>query len=125
MRCKTCTFEDAWRRLQRALKRCPRCPEHRKYPCVSTLAQGAVNDIIDVSSEGVEARAHSTDRKRLIRASTFKRWYNHLCEQGSASLVPGHRNNPAGEHSCLVGAIIAACFPGKITVVNNNTIRLV
>jgi len=125
MRCETCTFEEAWRRLRRALRRRPRCPKHRKYPCVRTLAQGVVNDIISIRPEGVKVRSHRTERERLIRASTFKRWYNHLCEHGSASLRPGHRNNPAGDHSCLVGAIIVACFPDRIKVENKNTIRLV
>jgi len=125
MRCKMCIFEELCQRLQDELRNLPRCEEHPDYPCVRTLVQGIVNDIISIGPEGVQVRSHDNGVIDPITANTFRRWYDHLCANGSASLVPGDPNNPDADRSRIVGAILAACFPDRIAVENNNTIRLV
>jgi len=118
-------WSEVWQELQTGLMNLPRCPEHPQYPCVRTLAQGVVNDIVGVSSEEVKVKSHRTRATDSIEASRFKRWWNHLVAEGSASLRPGDSNNPDPYRSRIVGAILAACLPDKIKVENSATIKLV
>jgi len=119
-------WPEMWQELQTKLRKLPPCPEHHQYPCVRTLAQGVVNDIVDVSSKGVKVRSHRTEATDSIKKSIFERWWNHLVAEGSASLRPGDSNNPDAYRSRIVGAILAACLPDKIRVDDDNaTIRLV
>jgi hypothetical protein len=73
-----------------------------------------INDVIDVSREGITVRSHRTKRDDFIGVSIFETWWEHLIEKGSASLRPGHSNNPHRYRSRIVGAIMAAGLSGQI-----------
>jgi hypothetical protein len=120
-----CTWADLWQELRQNLHAQPRCQVHPKYPCVSTLAQGVVNDIIEIGDQGITVRSHRTLRKRLIRATQLKAWWDHLLVVGSASLTSRSPNCPRTGHARVVGALLAAGLPNRIRVVDHNTIELI
>jgi len=116
---------SVWRDLQSNLARQPSCPDHPEYPHVRTLARGSINDIIRVGEDGVTVRSHQTFRERFVPTKQFEAWWNHLTVQGSASLTSRSPNIPRTGHARVVGAIMAACLPERIKVIDHNTIALV
>ena len=103
-------WEQVWRELRDVLLLQPGCPDHLEYPCVRTLVQGVVNDIIRVESEGVLVRSHRTNRDDFVEVNLFRVWWDHLQNVGTASLEPGNQNNPHRWRARLVGAILARCL---------------
>lgn len=114
-------WEQVWVELQDSLKRQPCCPDHPEYPCVRTLAQGVINDIIEVGEKGILVRSHRTDRDDFIDVECCHAWWDHLQSFGNASLEPGDSNNPHPWRSRLVGAIWAYCLPTRIARVGADT----
>jgi len=118
-------WQAVWQELRDNLAKQPPCPHHAEYPHVSTLSQRVGNDIVEVGGKGILVRSHRTHREDFIEMSRFESWWNHLVVRKSASLYPGHPNNPHPWRSRIVGAIMATCLPERIRVVNSNTIQLV
>lgn len=114
-----------WQELRQNLAKQPPCPVHPKYPHVSTLAQGVINDVVEVREGGIIVQSHRTLRKRFIPARQFEVWWNHLLAKGPASLTSRSPNIPRTGHARVVGAIMAACLPDRIRVVDHNTIELI
>src|SRR5687767_4531477 len=98
-------WDEIWPRLRQALLEQPRCKEHPSCPCVRTLVEQVVNDIIRVASDGIVVRSHRTDREDFIEASRLQTWWEHLQRERCASLVPGGENNPHRWRSRVIGAI--------------------
>ena len=117
-------WQDAWTELRSNLGKQNPCPKHSEYPCVRTLAQGVINDILSVNQNGFVVRSHRTDREDYIEEHRFRVWWEHLSTVGSASLVPGSDNNPHRWRSRIVGAILATCLPDRIRIIDHNTIEL-
>jgi hypothetical protein len=117
-------WQSIWKEMQNNLINQPRCPDHPEYPHVRSLAQGVINDILEVDEKGVRIRSHLSDNEDFIDAERFEIWWNHLLDYKSASLVPGAPNNPHLWRSRIVGAIIATCLPDKIKIVDPKTIEL-
>ena len=122
---KASDWPAVWQELRDNLAHQPPCPEHPEYPCVRTLAQGLINDIINVGENGIIVRSHRTLREDYIEASRFQTWWNHLVSKGSARLAPGAPNNPHRWRSRIVGAIMGTCLPNRIRVVGTGAIELV
>jgi len=120
-------WEEAWLALREALTRQSRCQEHPDHPCVRTLVQEVVNDIIRVGPDGIVVRSHRTSREDPIEASRFRVWWEQLQREGFASLIPGGDNNPHRWRSRVVGAIWARCLPRQIEwdEARPNEIRLI
>ena len=108
-------MDDQWTRvwsdLRANLAARPRCPQHPGLPCVSTLANRVINDILDITDEGITVRSHRTRRSDVIPASVFRRWWRHLETGSPASLRPGAPDNPDADRSRVVGAILVTCLP--------------
>lgn len=121
----TSDWSSVWQELRDNLAKQPTCLDHPEYPRVSTLALQVINDIIEILESGIRVRSHRTLHKDLIKTRIFEIWWNHLVANKSASLCPGHRNNPVARRSSIVGAIMAKCLSDRIRVVNSNTIELV
>lgn len=121
----TSDWSVVWQELRDNLVKQPPCPHHPEYPHVSTLAQRVINGIVEILESGISVRSHRTCRTDSIEVRCFEVWWNHLVANKSASLRPGHPNNPHPWRSRIVGAIIAKCLPDGIRVVNSNTIELV
>jgi transcriptional regulator with XRE-family HTH domain len=115
-----------WDELQLGLRSQPPCPIHSEYPCIRTLGQEIVNDILEVTNEGVLVRSHRTNKDDVIPVKRFRKWWDHLVEYGDASLEPGDSNNPDPWRSRVVGAIWAWCLPKRIerSGVSTSLIRL-
>jgi hypothetical protein len=47
------TWEETWLELREQLERQPACPDHPEYPCVRTLDQEVINDIVRVTDDEV------------------------------------------------------------------------
>ena len=107
-------WEQVWQELRDSLRRQPACTDHPEYPCVRTLEQGIVNDILRVSADGVLVRSHRTNRDDFIDVGRFRLWWDQLQTVGTASLTPGDHNNPHRWRSALVGAIFARCLPERV-----------
>jgi hypothetical protein len=107
-------WKQVWGELRGALSRQPRCPEHPQFPCISTLGQGAVNDILHVDQDAVRVRSHRTGNEDVIPASSFRAWWSHLQQHGSAALDPNDPNCPRSDRAVLVGAIFAGCLPDRV-----------
>lgn len=120
-------WEVVWQELRDNLLRQPRCPDHSQCPHIMTLSLGVINDIIKVQENGIIVRSHESRRniERFIGFSLFKKWWDYLLAKKSASLIPGHPNNPERWNSRIVGEIIATCLLDKIRVINHNTIELI
>lgn len=114
-----------WKEMQNNLISQPRCPEHPEYPCVKSLSQGVINDILQVDMKGILLRSHRSNNEDFIDAKRFETWWNHLKDKKSASLTPGDPENPNPWRSRIVGAIIAACLPKKIRIIGSNIIELI
>lgn len=65
-------WEQVWGELRAGLGRQPLCAEHPEFPCVRTLGQGAVNDILRVDEDGVRVRSHRTGNEDVIPAAAFR-----------------------------------------------------
>lgn len=91
---------------------------------VRTLSQRVINEIVRVNEDAITVRSEKTFNRRTIKARAFKVWWNHLVANGSASLSPGDPNNPDASDSRVVGAIMAACLPDRVKVLNSKTIGL-
>jgi len=115
-------WQSVWEELQINISNQPKCPKHPEYPCVKTLVQGVINDIIQVNKDGITVRSHRTNREDFIERDIFGDWWQHLITKKTASLRPGHSENPNRWRSCIVGAILCTCLPEKIKKVNNNSI---
>lgn len=107
-------WEQMWGELRGGLNGQPRCPEHPQFPFVRTLGQGAVNDILRVDQDGVRVRSHRTGNEDVIPASSFRAWWVHLQQHGTAALDPNDPNCPRSDRAVLVGAILARCLPNRI-----------
>jgi hypothetical protein len=90
----TPAWPTVWRELRERLAEQPHCPLHPEHPCVRTLAQGIINDLLDIDEGGLRVRSHRTDHEDIIDAHRFETWWCHLVAHGSASLHPGDSNNP-------------------------------
>jgi hypothetical protein len=117
-------WETIWEMMRKNLATQPRCPDHPEYPIVKSLAKGVINDLIEINIGGIKLRSHQTNNIDFIEAERFKIWWNHLLENGSASLIPGGKNNPHLWRSRIVGAIMTTSLPDKIRTVDTKTIEL-
>jgi hypothetical protein len=113
-------WDEIWSELRIALSEQPRCDTHPDLPCVRTLVQHEVNDILRVDSDGVQVRSHRTGNVDVIPAAALKAWWNHLQEHGTAALSTKDPNCPRTNRSVLTGAILARCLPDTITVENRH-----
>jgi hypothetical protein len=107
-------WEQVWSELSDALSDQPRCPDHPQFPCIQTLGQGAVNDILRVDQDGVRVRSHRTGNEDMIPVSSFQAWWAHLQQHGTAALDPNDPNCPRSDRAVLVGAILARCLPNRV-----------
>ena len=121
----TPAWPTVWRELRERLAEQPHCPLHPEHPCVRTLAQGIINDLLDIDEGGLRVRSHRTDHEDIIDAHRFETWWRHLVAHGSASLHPGDSNNLHPWRSRIVGAILAAGLPDRVTAVGTDTIKLI
>ena len=119
---KQADWSEVWQELQQVLKNQPRCPKHPQYPCVKTLSEKVVNDIIEVSDQGIKVRSHRTNTEDTLAASQFETWWHYLVSNKSASLKP--ESAPHADRSRLVGAILVTCLPNRIRTSDNSTITL-
>jgi len=113
-----------WQELRDNLTRQPACPEHPEYCHVKTMSRGVINDVLEVSDDGVRVRSHRTGHVDFIQAFHFRTWWDHLAANGSASLYPGSGNTPPARRARIVSAIMVACLPDRIRKVNANVQRL-
>jgi len=118
-------WTTVWSELRKNLLNQPTCPIHSNYPCVRTLAQGVINDVIHVGKDEIIVRSHRTMRRDSIGRRRFRTWWQYLEENGFVSLKSGAQDNPHPWRSRLVGAIMATCLPLRIKIVNNNLLELV
>jgi hypothetical protein len=107
-------WQTVWQELQDNLTNQPRCNEHSDYPCVKTLSVGVINDIVVISSSEIQVRSHRTRNLDTIKASKIEKWWKQLVAKGSASLKPGHPNNPDPYRSRIIGAILVTCLSDRI-----------
>ncbi len=120
---KRANWPEVWQQLCTSISQQPRCPQHPEYPCVRTLSLGIINDILEVSDEGILVRSHRTLHDDFIEASRFEVWWKQLSTSGQASLVPGGVGNPHRWRARIVGAIMATCLPELIKTVSPNTLE--
>jgi len=118
-------WHTVWQELRDNLTRQPVCPEHPEYCHVKTMSRGVVNDILEVSDNGIRVRSHRTDRVDFIQACHFQTWWEHIAANGSASLHPGSGNTPPARRARIVSAIMVTCLPNRIRKVNANVQKLV
>ena len=59
-------WEEIWLELREALMNQPPCPNHPEYPCVRTLGQKVINDIVRVVIDGIVVRSHRQTAALLI-----------------------------------------------------------
>jgi len=118
-------WSAVWQELRDNLARQPACPEHPEYCHVRTLSRGVINDILEVSGDGIRVRSHRTGCVDFIQAFHFRAWWNHLVTSGSASLYPGSGNTPRVRRARIVSAITVACLPNRVRQVNANVQKLV
>ena len=109
-------WDDVWSGLRANLLKQPRCADHPQYPCVRTLVEKSVNDVLAIDRTGIRVRSHRTANEDVIPVASFKAWWNHLEQRGTAALRPGHPNCPRSDRARLVGAIIAHCLPDRVEV---------
>jgi len=117
-------WSNVWQKFRQNLMNERRCPRHPEYPHVRSMVQGVINDIISVEDHGIRVRSHRTNYIDDIPEHRFRVWWEHLCSHGSASLVPGGKNNPEPWRSRIVGAIMAAALPDEIDAESSNSIAL-
>jgi hypothetical protein len=117
-------WQQVWAELRQALAGQPPCAEHG-VPCVCTLAQEVVNDIILIEEARVRVRSHRTGNEDDLPVATFRTWWNHLQLHGAANINPNHPNTPFTDRAVLVGAIYARCLPNWVEAVGTNQIRLI
>jgi len=113
-----------WQELRDNLVRQPACPQHPEFGHVRTLSRGVINDILEVSSEGIRVRSHRSWREDFIESCHFQAWWEHLVARGSASLYPGSGNTPPSRRARTVSAIMVAGLPNRIRQVDGNVQRL-
>ena len=107
---------QVWKELTDNLSRQPRCPAHPQYPCIATLAQKSINDILVVHLRGIKVRSHRSGKEDFVDIDVFKTWWDHLLEFGSASVNTNDPNTPKTKRSSLIAAIFATCLPDLIEV---------
>ena len=107
-------WKQVWGELCDELNRQPRCPEHPQFPCVRTLSRKVVNDILHLDQDAIRVRSHDTGREDVLPASSFRAWWSHLQQHGSAALDPNDPNCPRSDRAVLVGAILVGCLPGRV-----------
>ncbi|MBS0266899.1 MAG: HNH endonuclease [Planctomycetes bacterium] len=107
-------WDQVWAELRCELSHQPRCIEHPEFPCIGTLGQGAVNDILQVDQDGIRVRSHRTNNEDVITPSSFRAWWVHLQKFGTATLDPNDPNCPRSDRAVLVGAIFAVCLRNRI-----------
>ena len=118
-------WNAVWLDLQARFASFPECKQHPDYPTVRTLAQGSVNDILEINEIGLVVRSHRTMNDDFIEVNRLRVWWDHLVEFGTASLKPGDANNPHPWRSRVVGALITRGLPTLVRVVNQNEIALI
>jgi hypothetical protein len=121
---KKSDWPSMWQELKQKLAAQPRCPEHPEYPCVFTLAQRSANDIVSIEADRIVVRSHRSMNKDTIEESLFRKWWEHMLDEDSASLVPGAFSNPPTKRSRIIGAILATCLPTRVSAENHNLITL-
>lgn len=110
-------WEQVWRELRDNLERQPHCREHPEYPCVRTLNQGVINDILRLDDKGVQVRSHRTKNPRVISVGSFRAWWEHLEKNGTIE------ESPTG-HGRVIGTILARCLPNRIAHDGGKKFRL-
>ncbi len=113
-----------WAKFQENLRNEPKCIRHPNYANVKSIAQGVVNDILLIETTFITIRSHRTNNVDIMPEDRFRTWWDHLEGHGSASLIPGDKNNPHPWRSRIVGAILASALPEKIEVEGSNSISL-
>jgi HTH-type transcriptional regulator, competence development regulator len=113
-----------WSKFRNNLANEQKCPRHPEFPHVRSMVQGVINDVLSVDAGGIRVRSHRTNKIDPIPEKSFRNWWEHLVEHGSASLVPGGPNNPDPWRSRIVGAIMSAALPEEIEVESSNSIIL-
>lgn len=113
-----------WAKFQDNLRNEPKCRRHPDYPHVKSMVQGVINDILQIETNSITIRSHRTNNVDLIPEDRFKTWWDHLQVHGSASLIPGDKNNPHPWRSRIVGAILASALANEIEVEDSNSISL-
>lgn len=126
----TVTWDQIWEELQDGLKHQPPCPINPEYGRILTLRQKTVNDILEVGDKEVCVRSHhpkgndkDKDNCRRIVREDFRKWWEHLCREGTASFTGGDR--PTAGNSSVVAAILVRCLPTRVAHRGNGTIGLV
>ena len=117
-------WPDVWQELRDNLVRLPVCPQHPEFCHVRTLTREVINDILEVSSDGIRVRSHRSWREDFIEACHFQAWWEHLVARGSASLYPGSGNTPSSRRARTVSAIMVAGLPNRIRKIDGNVQRL-
>jgi hypothetical protein len=113
-------WKAVWKELCRELSELPRCPIHSSLPHVKTLSRGIINDILDISEDGLTVRSHQTLRGRFIPASRFERWWWKLRTSGHANPSAP----PATQDSRVVAAVLAAALPHRVCVTDGGILEL-
>jgi hypothetical protein len=112
--CKAPSWPAVWNELRRNVAALPPCPSHPQHPHVTTLRYGVINDVLQMSREGITLRSHRTSAERFVSAGVFEAWWRRLQECGRVSLG----SPPRTDNSRVVGAILAAALPDRVRVVD-------
>lgn len=114
-----------WKQLRANLASRPHCPEHPEFPHVRTLVRGVINDVIAIEQDGLRVRSHRSENEDFIEAERFRRWWQHLCQKGYASIKTGHPTNPDPWRSSVVGAIFVQALSGYVKQAGPSEIKKV
>src|SRR6185437_13194686 len=66
-------WKQVWGELCDELNGQPRCPEHPQFPCIRTLGQEVVNDILQLDEDSVRVRSHRTAVRRTRTSFQHRR----------------------------------------------------
>ena len=120
----TTGWTEVWAELRVRLASQKSCGQHPEYPCVRTLAQGIVNDVVEISEDRVVVRSHRTRKEDPIPARRLKKWWDALQAHGRVACTRGHPNNPHPWRSRIVAAIFATCLPDLVRVDGDDLVLL-
>jgi len=109
-KCKAPSWPAVWNELRWNLAALPPCPSHPQHPHVTTLGYRVINDVLQMSRDGITLRSHRTFSERFVSVSAFEVWWRRLQECGRVSLA----SPPRSDNSRTVGAILAAALPDRI-----------
>lgn len=128
-------FEVVWALLRGRLAGRPRCTDHPKYPCISTLGgktkKPVPNHVMPSDESKIVLQSHSPSptnpkpgKTRSLTEELLRKWWNDLAAGLLVSMRTKADNCPDATHSSVVGAIWVHCLPERIERFGSHEIRL-